>query len=356
MHFLVPGDPLARTGGYAYDRRIVAGLRALGHAVQVHALDASFPHPDDAALAAARRVLNALPSDAIVVIDGLALGAMPEVVAAEAARLRLIALVHHPLAAETGLDASRRRALFASEQAALAQVRKVIVTSPPTAAALERYGVARERVEIIEPGTDHPAAGTASVSAPAPAVAAPPVALLCIATVVPRKGHLLLLEALAGLPETSWRLDCIGSLDRDPGHAVAVARRIEQLGISARVVMHGECDEATLDRAWQAAEVFVLPTLYEGYGMAVAEALARGLPIISTRTGGIAAMVGDDAGRIVEPGDAAALGAALGAVIRDPELRANMAGAARLRATALPQWPAAVRAWAAVLAAVGAEA
>jgi glycosyltransferase involved in cell wall biosynthesis len=120
--------------------------------------------------------------------------------------------------------------------------------------------------------------------------------------------------------------------------------------------MHGECDEATLDRAWQAAEVFVLPTLYEGYGMAVAEALARGLPIISTRTGGIAAMVGDDAGRIVEPGDAAALGAALGAVIRDPELRASMAGAARLRATALPQWPAAVRAWAAVLAAVGAEA
>ena len=67
-------------------------------------------------------------------------------------------------------------------------------------------------------------------------------------------------------------------------------------------------------------------------------------------------MVGDDAGRIVEPGDAAALGAALGAVIRDPELRAKMAGAARLQATALPQWPAAVRAWAAVLAAVGAEA
>ncbi len=343
---LVPGSIATRTGGYGYDRRIVAGLRELGWQVTVRELDGSFPRPTPSALQGAARALAALPDGAVVLADGLAYGAMPDEARAEAARLRIVALVHHPLAEESGLDASTAQALAASERAALAAARHVVVTSHRTAARLPDYGVTPDRISVVEPGTD---------PAPlAPGSGGEAVHLLCVASLTPRKGHAGLLRALSRLTALPWRLTCVGGALHPP-----TAERLRELtatlGLADRVTMAGEGDDAMLAAAYAGADVFVLPTLYEGYGMVVAEALARGLPVVSTPTGAIAALVGEHAGVLVPPGDDAALEAALRRVIGDPALRARLSeGARRVRAH-LPTWADAASRMADILTRTGSD-
>ena len=330
LEFVLPGDPETRTGGYEYDRRIVTGLRALGWNVRVHALQGAYPTPTAAERAAAARRFAALPDGARVLVDGLAFGALPEIAVAEAGRLGLVALVHHPLAEETGLTAAAAGRLAASERAALRAARRVIATSEPTALALTGYGVEPGRCVVVPPGTDAaPLARGSGAVAPA---------LLCVATLTPRKGHALLLDALAGLRDRVWRLECVGSDSRDAATSAQLRVQAEALGLSDRISFRGEAGPEALAAAYASADLFVAPSLYEGYGMALAEALARGLPAVATRVGAAAALVGEDAGLLVPPGDAAALREALARLLDDPGLlRRCAAGAARAR-TWLPRW------------------
>jgi len=343
LHFVLPGDPATRTGGYAYDRRIAAGLRALGCDVHGHALDASFPFPDAAALRHAGAVLQALDDDACVLVDGLALGAMPDVAAAHGGRLRIVALVHHPLAAETGLDSARAAALAASERRALAATRGVVVTSAATAADVAAYGVPPARIRIVEPGTD-----PAPQARGARGGTAAPVALLCVATLVPRKGHALLLDALAALRALPWQLTCVGA-PRDPATAAALCEQLERLGLADRVTFAGELDAAALETRWDAADAFVLAAHHEGYGMACAEALAHGLPLVATRAGAVAQFAPANAALLVPPGDGLALREALRRFLTDAALRTRLAAGARRARTALPTWNAAARRMASAL-------
>ncbi|WP_077000695.1 glycosyltransferase family 4 protein [Variovorax sp. KK3] len=328
--FLVPGDLGTRTGGYAYDRRIIAGLRALGWAVDVQGLGDGFPSPGAAAQAQAARVIEGLPDGALAVVDGLAFGVLPELVRQHARRLCWIALVHHPLSLETGLDAERQRALFDSERAALALARGVIVTSPSTGSALADFGVEPQRVAVVEPGTE-PAPLSVGSGGEA-------LSLLCVATVTPRKGHLLLAEALAGLKDRPWVLHCAGSLTMDEACAAALVQAIDRHGLQQRVVLHGEQDEAGLRALYATADAFVLPSFHEGYGMALAEALAHGLPVISTRAGAIPDTVPADAGMLVAPGSLDELRAALQQLMDDGKWRARLSAGARVARMNLPTW------------------
>lgn len=344
LHLLLPGSLDALTGGTLYDMRMVEALRAQGRVIRVHNLDASFPQPSAAALTAAHALLAGVPDGALVVIDGLALGAMPDLAARHAARLRLVALVHHPLALETGLDAATAARLRASEASALGHARRVLVTSAHTARLLADYAVPPERVRVVEPGTEPapPAADSA--------VGGGPVQLLCVGSVTPRKGHQLLVEALGQLRALHWRLDCVGSLTRDPQTAAALAGRIETLGLVRRVRLLGELGAADLAGCYQRADVFVLASLFEGYGMAFAEALAHGLPVLGTTGGAIPDTVPADAGLLVPPGDLAPLRDALHRLLTDAGLRQRLAaGAARARAR-LPDWPTAAARFADALA------
>lgn len=346
VQFLIPGDPETRTGGYLYDRRIMAGLAELGWPVTLQRLDARFPQPTPAALAAADAVLAALPAGALTIIDGLALGAMPELAAAHRDRLRLVALVHHPLALETGLDEACRRDLFASEREALRHVRQVIVTSPHTVRELAAYDVPAERCAVVLPGTD-----------PAPLAQSSerePWLLLCAASLTPRKGHAVLFRALARLQHLSWRLECAGSPALDPATATELQALIAALGLSERIALLGELSAERLAACYQRADVFVLPSWYEGYGMVLAEALARGLPIVSTTAGAIPDTVPQSAGLLVPPGDEAALADALARVLVEPGLRQRLAGGAQAARQSLPDWPASCARFAALLAAVAA--
>jgi glycosyltransferase involved in cell wall biosynthesis len=346
--FLLPGDPATRTGGYGYDRAIVAGLRAAGWAVDQPPLPDAFPWPDDAARAAAARQVEQLRDGALVVADGLAFGALPDLAQRHADRLRWVALVHHPLAQEAGLSPAQRQALFDSERRALACARAVIVTSAATARALADYGVPAARVRVVPPGTV-----PVSKAAPRRPTEAPPM-LLCVATLSPRKGHALLIEALAALRHRPWTLHCVGSTSRDPATAAAVRQLIAARGLADRVTLHGELPDAQLDALYRRADAAVLATSFEGYGMALAEAMAHGLPVVSTTAGAIPDLVPPSAGLLVPPDDAAALRGALAALLDDAALRARLAAGARAAAPMLPTWPQSVAAFAAALAAVGA--
>jgi glycosyltransferase involved in cell wall biosynthesis len=327
--FAVPGDLANPTGGYAYDRRIIEGLAALGWRTAVVDLGDGFPFPTNAARAAARTRLAALPIGPPIVIDGLAFGALPEAAAALGATHSLVALVHHPLALETGLSAAASASLRASERAALACARHVIATSTTTARLLAAdYDVPSERLSVVEPGTER--------------VATPPhrvegvIALLAVGAVVPRKGYDVLVAALARLKHLPWRLVIAG----DCGRSVDTFRRlvadVAALGLSDRVRLAGTVTAEELASLYASADLFVLPSRFEGYGMAYAEAIAHGVPVIGTNAGAIPETVPADAGVLVPPDDVDMLAATLQRLMDNPAERERLAAGAR--ATAFPSW------------------
>jgi len=333
LEFLLPGAPQTRTGGYIYDQRILDALTARGWHTRVHSLDPSFPFPTDAALAHADAVLTRLDDGALVVIDGLALGAMPSIVAKHAARLTIVALVHHALAAETGLTAEQKAALAESEHSALDHVAGIIVTSEWTRDELVADGVRAERIAVVRPGTDPAPLAQGSGDAA--------LHLLSVATLTPRKGHAVLFDALAQIRNLPWTLDCVGSATRDPETAAALARQLERLKLTKRVTLRGELDSDALDAAYANADLFVLTSYLEGYGMAHAEALARGLPIVTTAAGAVTVTVPNDAAVFVPPGERGEFARALERVLVDEEVRENLARGARRARASLPTWDAA---------------
>ena len=328
---VVPGPFEARTGGYIYDRRIAEGLRRRGWVVDVLVLDASLPHPTPGALQDADRALAAVRAGTIALVDSLALGAMPELITREASRLPVVALVHLPLAAAIGLDRNTAARFEDGEHRALRAAALVIVTGRAALPLIETYGVAPDQVVVVEPGTDRAPLAHGSREGQ-------PLELLTVATVTPAKGYEVLLAALAAVPERAWRLTCAGSLTRDAAAAHRVRAAVERLGLEDRVSFAGDLNPPALGACYEGSDVFVLATQQETYGMAVAEALAHGLPVVATMTGAIPELVGDDAGLLVPVGDAPAFAEALSRVLGDAGLRARLAAGARRRRDRLPTW------------------
>lgn len=341
--FLVPGPLDQLTGGYLFDRHVIEGLRKTGREIAVIELPGEFPNPDDTARAAASRALAALSDNAVAVIDGLALLGFEGCLDHEANRLRLVAFLHHPLADETGLSEREQRRVAALESRLLRPMRGALCPSESTARRVARYGVARERIAVTPPGTAKP------TRLPRRRPARGTVDFLCVASLTPRKGHLVLVEALAAIAERDWRCRCIGSLTRDPATAAAVRYEIGRRGLKGRIDLAGEWPPERLGEAYGDADAFVLPSFHEGYGMACAEALAYGLPVIATSAGAIPETVPATAALLVPPGDAPALGEALQRLIDEPALRARLAAGARRAGARLPDWPQAVAAWGAAL-------
>lgn len=340
--FIVPGPLDQLTGGYLFDRHVVDGLRARGRAVTVHELPGRFPEADVVACRAAAAALDGLAAGDVAVIDGLALPAFAECLAAAAARLRLVGFVHHALALETGLSLERREALALSEARLLPLFLSVLCPSRATAWHVEELGVAPARIAVTPPGTARP-------SPRHRARPAGPLRLLSVGTVTPRKGHLLLIEALADLTARPWQLLVVGSLARDPETAAALERAIARHGLGERVTLAGEWLPERLGAAYAEADIFVLPSFHEGYGMAFAEALTHGLPIVATTAGAIPETVPTAAALLVPPGDRAALVRALALVLDDARLRTRLAAGAASAGAALPDWPAATARWIAAL-------
>lgn len=328
--FAIPGEIATLTGGYLYERRLLEGLRRIGHDMAHLQLPASFPDPSPPDMAAAIGALAALPPDRVLILDGLVFGAIDT---EGLARLRapVLAMIHHPLAAESGLDPARRDHLFRTERDNLRLARHVLVPSPHTRRILSRdYGVAPDRITIARPGVDRPRQAPAPVS--------PPL-ILSVGILHPRKGHDILIDALSRLMDLAWQAVIVGN-PWDAAHARALSVQAKASPAAARITLAGQVAPEVLERLYSQASLFALATRYEGHGLVFDEALVRGLPIVSCDTGAVPDTVPPSAGFLVPPDDPTAFAGALRTMLEDGSLRHGMAQAARDAGRDLPGWEA----------------
>ena len=346
--FVYPGDLHSPTGGYAYDRRIIAGLKSQGWEIELIGLGDGYPFPNLAQVEEAKVQLHGLTPGVPMVIDGLALGALPEVAACVAKHHPLIALIHHPLAFEFGLSEEQAALLKQSETEALRHAIQVIANSPATARDLHRhYGVPMDRIDVALPGTDrriHLREQLQITNGNPDAVR-----LLSVGSIIPRKGFGHLIKALAALTDLPWSLSIAGDATRHAGAYEDLMTDIDRFHLKDRVEVLGALSSEELESLYAQADVFVLASLFEGYGMVYAEAMAYGLPIIATTGGAIPDTVPSEAGLLVSPGDVPALTLALKMVIEDAPYRARLSSGALRAAAQQPTWDQAAEQFAAAL-------
>ncbi|MEV0964363.1 MULTISPECIES: glycosyltransferase family 4 protein [unclassified Streptomyces] len=358
VRFVMPGgvdDPAAPSGGNVYDRRVCRELPRIGWQVQENAVAGAWPRPGAGPRAELARVLRESADGSLVLLDGLVACGVPDVVVPEAGRLRLAVLVHLPLGDETGLAPAVAAELDAAERTTLRAAAVVVAPGEWAARRLvEHHGLDPHRVHAAAPGADVAplAPGTAS-GAP---VLAGPVAvrggavpdggaprLLCVASVTPRKGQHLLVEALASVAGLPWTCEFVGGTGHDPAYVARLRELIDEHGLGNRVHLAGPRSGPELNASYAAADLLLLASHTETYGMVATEALARGVPVLATAAGGLPEAVGQAPdgsvpGTLVPPGDPAALAAALRRWLTEPGERHRSKTAARRRRTALAGW------------------
>jgi len=331
LTFAVPGSLATPTGGYVYDRRLIAELEKLGWQIEVIDLGDGFPWPSSEVLATAQARLMAVPAGRIIIVDGLAFGVLSQAARALCANHTLIALVHHPLALESGHSKQQAENLRASERAALATARRIIVTSAATARHLVTdYAVPTEHIVVARPGNDPvpPAVGNRDGI----------VHLLSVGAIVPRKGFDVLIAALAALTDLPWQLTIAGDRTRALQTAALLDADIAHHNLGARVTVLGAVPPERLRTLYANVDIFVLASRFEGYGMAYSEAIAHGIPVVGTNVGAIPDTVPAGAGLLVPPDNVDALAYTLRRLMENPGERKKMAAAARAAAAQLPTW------------------
>jgi len=318
VHFVVPNDiddPATPSGGNTYDRRVCDGLRA-----HEHAAIGAWPHPTAPDLAGLDRVLAALPDQAVVVVDGLIASAAPAVLTAHAARQRLIFLMHMPLDTPAEHQALRASAAVVTTSTWCRQL------------LIDVYAYSSDLIHVAEPGVD---------AAPIAPGSAGGSRLLCVAALTPNKGHDVLVDALATMPDLEWTLQCVGSLDRDPAYVEALRKQIRATGLTDRIVLCGA--RTREDVGYGDADLVVHASRGETFGMVVVEALARAIPVVATEVGGVPEALGrapDGSlpGLLVPPDDPRSLARALRGWLEDDEVRDRLRVSARARRGTLTGW------------------
>jgi glycosyltransferase involved in cell wall biosynthesis len=352
-HFVVPesiDDPTRPSGGNVYDRKVIHFLTDSGWHVHEHAIAGTWPRPDESAERALTDALSRIPDNSVVVVDGLLTAGAPPVVVPAAARLRLVVLMHLPLGHQP--PGHELPSAHEHERSVLAAASAAIVTSEWARRLLLRMYDDLDpcRVQVAAPGVDT-----------APRAAGTPLGgqLLCVAAVTWHKGYDLLLGALSALTALSWQCTCVGVLDREPAFVAELRRRTASHELANRIVFTGPVVGADLDRLYASADLLLLPSRGETYGMALSEALARGIPVVAAAVGGVPDTIGrvrngHRPGLLIPPDDATALAAAIRSWLDDESLRAALRHAASLRRSTLPSWSATAQRVAGVLAEVAA--
>lgn len=328
LYFVIPGRLSTLTGGYEYDRRLIAGLQDLGINVRHIEVSAQFPTPDSEALSDAALRMAAIPDGALVLADGLAWGAMDRIAQHEHQRLQIIALCHHPLAFETGLTPAQQNTLFHSEKIALDCSAAVVVTSAATAELLHKaYYVAMDKLTVALPGTQQQTFAACRGNPPT---------LLTVATLTQRKAHDVLIDALSRITNLPWKARFVGGTEFDPTWSASLKKMSDTLGLGHRISFVGSV--ADLKDEYSNADLFVLPSRYEGYGMVFAEALSYGLPVVAARAGAVPDVVPESAGVLVPADNATTLALTLHEILSDRPRFEHLRAGAQAASFLLPDW------------------
>ncbi|RKR18916.1 glycosyltransferase family 4 protein [Arthrobacter oryzae] len=362
IRFVVPGNVRHNSGGNVYNAALAAGLTVLGADVETCPLDGDWPGGSAEDRRRLGRLLRAAPANpapaetgsatgeatpgSVTLVDSLlACGAPDELEAAAAAGQRVWILVHMPLPDQPERE---RRALQAAAG--------IICTSRSDAGALRtRHGL--DGVKVALPGTAPAPLAAGSLSAPSGVPH-----FIAVAALLPNKDQSLLLDALARLTDLPWTASLIGSDTADPAYAAQLRDSVVRLGLARRVSIPGELRGPALDAQWGAADLSLLISRAETYGLVVTESLARGIPVVVREgTGAVEALAagtppGSPSGS--QPGtpapglpgaavglgtDPAPLADLLGRWLSDPVLRDGWRDAAAAARGRLPGWDATAR-------------
>jgi glycosyltransferase involved in cell wall biosynthesis len=333
VHVVVPEgieDPARPSGGNTYDRRLCDDLAAAGWSVYVRGVAGDWPGPGEEARRALARVLASSSDDALVLVDGLVASGVPEVMVPASERLRLVLLMHTPFGHPDGPGGP-----VEGEREVARAVAAVVTTSEWTRRwIVASYDLDPARVHVARPGVDaaDPAPGSDTGRN-----------LLCVGAVTPGKGQDLLLAALGRLADLDWRCQCVGALTKAPDFVDDLSRDVRSAGLDHRFLLAGPRTGRELETSYAEADVLVLATRAETYGMVVTEALARALPVVAPHVGGVPEALGVTPdgrrpGMLVAPGDVDALAHSLRRWLCEPDLRHGLRAAADRRRAGLPGW------------------
>jgi glycosyltransferase involved in cell wall biosynthesis len=326
LTWVVSADYARFTGGYVYNERVLSELGRSGWSVRRVVLPPGFPTPSEDVRAAAADILSSIPDGTLVLGDQICLCPVPDAVEASVGRLRLAVIAHHVMAIE---DDPTAQTFADLERRVMPRVDHVVVPSRTTATGLiYRYGVDRDRISVATQGLD-PVALSRGSGQGAPA-------LLAVGALVPRKGHDVLLRALSGLTDLPWSLTIVGDAERSPAYSDRLLRMIKRAGLTGRVHLAGAVDD--IEPFWDRADLFVATARHEGFGMAVAEATARGLPVLTAASGAVAEWLDPSVAAIVMEPDGPVLADELRRLLSDPVERARLGTAARAFSARLPRW------------------
>ena len=344
--FVTVGDTSRLTGGYLYHARVFPKLQKEG--IEVEEIVASGASSTEQEAAASRFGSRFDPRRYdVIVVDALARVVCAPWLDGWRESNPVVAMIHELPSVVAGCDA----VLEWEFEEPLLRADRLIAVSNHGKSVLERRGVQSERISVVSPGFDHLSPPDASVSRSSHEGS--PVHALCVAQWIPRKDILGLVRAWTSRDRLGAILELIGEKEIQPAYSASIHAAIEAYGSSIHV--RGPVDDAMLKAAYEAADLFVLSSRYEGYGVVYAEALAHGLPVVACDVGPIPELVGKEAAVLVPPDDAEALSAALDLLLKDSALRRRMSAATRRRAEHLPHWKDTVAGFRRVLQKVLAE-
>ena len=312
IHFLIPEDINLLKGNYVYNKRIAEGLKAIGHQVIIQQLPDDFPFPSDTSLQQCRQIMGAIPQAEPVIIDNLVFGVIPDILKDFYLQKPIVALVHITLSADPNLTAYQREMVLSLEKKAQKYAKKFIVSSSYTANLLTAAGIEKNQINVIIPGVDNYPQKKIYPGKPSK--------LLSIANFTRNKGYMTLMKALTALKNKDWELHCYGNLNFDKEYVDELQMIIRRNGLKEKVWLHGPVSGKELSDVYLNADLFIHASNFETYGMAVAEALAHGIPVITSTGGGICETVPVKMGQFFNPGDVYVLQTIIEELLENPQL------------------------------------